>query len=164
MDDRFFERRKKKYFTEDIENSTSKEIILKLLLPCEGLFHIIGREGKSASSKRFLSEITESTNKLLNPYKETNFFLNMNIRPCIFELIIHKKEELISDKRFSSILVGELETSLNEMGFRYGTPLTDEDIVKILMISRYINRPDANIKLSINDDEIYCENRSSKRR
>lgn len=157
MGNRFYERRKKEYFTIDSENSTSKEIIFKLLTPCERLFLEDGRDFKSKSIQHFLTEVRESTNDFVSDKHDINFFLRDKRRPYLFELIRHNKQDLIKDKNFTSIFVNELEEIINELGFNYGTRFTEMDIKKIALISIYMLEEDANIKLSLEDDDIYHE-------
>lgn len=164
MDNKYYERRKKEYFTEDIENSTSKEIIFKLLTPCERLFLEDGRDIKSERVRCFLTEVRESTNEFVKDKHDINFFIkDEKRRPYLFELIRHNKQDLIKDKKFTSIFVNELEEIINELGFNYGTLFTEEDVKKIVMISVYIFKEDANIKLSLEDDIIYRNHQSKKR-
>lgn len=154
----------KDYFTNDKENSTSKAILIDLLRSCDRLIVKIDRDHRSTSAKRFLNEIKESTNMYLQNSDKTGDFLENERRPYLFELIRHEKTDLIKDKRFSSVYVNGLEEVINEMGFSYGTSFTKEDIEKIIMIRRYMFDDNINVKLSLEDDEIYKENRSGKRR
>ena len=157
MDNKYYERRKKEYFTDDIENSTSKEIVFKLLTSCDRLFLEDGRDIKSERVRSFLTEVRESTNDFVSDKHDINFFLRDKRRPYLFELIRHNKQDLIKDKNFTSIFVNELEEIVNELGFSYGTHFTESDIKKIVMMSVYMLEEDANIKLSLEDDEIYHE-------
>lgn len=167
MTNRLYEQRKKKYFTDDIENITSKELILKLYTSCENLFQLVNHDPKTKHAKKFLSQIIETTNEFMKDSKEVHvqtFIHHTKGRPYLFELIRLNKEGLLENKNFSSTFVNLLEESLNKIGFSYNTHLTQEDIKKLLMITTSINKPDANIKLSLEDNEIYnIEHKKSRK-
>jgi len=167
MSNRLYEKRKEKYYTEDIEKITSKELILKLYTSCESLFILSGLDYTTVHAKKFLNEIANTTNEYLKDSKEVHiktFITHTKGRPYLFELIRLNKKDILHDKKFSNTFVNTLEESLNKLGYSYDTNFTKEDIIKLLMIIIDLRKPDANIKLSLNDEEIYQKPKEKTRK
>ena len=130
------------------------QTLLGLLTSCEALFVLINRDPKSPHVKKFLNEIKESTDNLLESSENFTYksFIKAKRRPYLFELIRYTKEEIL-EKNLSKRFIEELSISLEELGFSYGVPFTKDDIVKLTVLaSNY--KENIPLNLSLTEEEI----------
>lgn len=143
------------------DDVTSKAIVLDLYYPCHFLMESTNYVYKSSVPKKFVKTIKRATDEEIAKWDNViTGNLKSSYRPFLFELLRFSREELL-DMNISSHCINEVSRVLESYGYHLDTKFSECDLKKLFMALSYVGRPDFDIKLSLEDDEIHD---SSKKR